>query len=96
MLHAVLPLLMLVAVPEQTTSIINCEAQRLSTRSLEEKALSRMPHLQSDLNPIENAFAKLRAKRKAERTIAALWDTVGTVLDLFTGRTRKLLQGCRI
>ncbi|TIM70625.1 MAG: IS630 family transposase, partial [Mesorhizobium sp.] len=37
-------------------------------------------------NPIENAFAKLKAllRAKAERTIKALWDTVGAVVDLFT------------
>jgi len=35
---------------------------------------------------IENAFAKLKAlmRARAERTIAALWDTVGSVLDRFT------------
>ena len=37
-------------------------------------------------NPIENAFAKLKAllRAKAERTIDALWDAVGPLLDLFT------------
>ncbi len=35
---------------------------------------------------IENAFAKLKAliQANAERTIAALWDTVGAVLERFT------------
>lgn len=35
---------------------------------------------------IENAFAKLKAllRAKAERTIAALWDRFGLVIDLFT------------
>ncbi|MGY3333547.1 transposase [Mesorhizobium sp. USDA 4775] len=39
-----------------------------------------------DFNPIENAFAKLKAllRAKAERTIKALWDAVGPLLDLFT------------
>jgi transposase len=39
-----------------------------------------------DLNPIEFAFAKLKARRKAaaERTCQALWDTVGRQLDGFT------------
>ncbi|MER9926725.1 IS630 family transposase, partial [Mesorhizobium sp. M0048] len=39
-----------------------------------------------DFNPIENAFAKLKAllRAKAERTIKALWDAVGAVVDLFT------------
>jgi transposase len=45
-----------------------------------------LPPYSPDFNPIENAFSKLKAllHAKAERTIAALWDTVGSVLDLFT------------
>lgn len=45
-----------------------------------------LPPYSPDFNPIENAFAKLKAllRAKAERTIAALWDSVGTTLDLFT------------
>jgi transposase len=45
-----------------------------------------LPPYSPDFNPIENAFAKLKAllRAKAERTIAALWDTVGSILDLFT------------
>ena len=39
-----------------------------------------------DFNPIENAFAKLKAllRAKAERTITTLWNTVGSLVDLFT------------
>jgi hypothetical protein len=35
---------------------------------------------------IENAFSKLKAllRGKAERTITALWDAVGSLLDQFT------------
>lgn len=35
---------------------------------------------------IEHAFAKLKAllRARAERTIAALWDAVGSLIDLFT------------
>lgn len=45
-----------------------------------------LPPYSPDFNPIENAFSKLKAllRAKAERTITALWDTVGSVLDLFT------------
>lgn len=45
-----------------------------------------LPPYSPDFNPIENAFAKLKAllRSKAERTIPALWDTVGAVLDRFT------------
>lgn len=49
-------------------------------------SLFYLPPYSPDFNPIENAFAKLKAilRARAERTIAALWDTVGLVLDLFT------------
>jgi hypothetical protein len=40
---------------------------------------------ESSTPSIENAFAKLKAllRAKAERTIAALWNTVGAVVDFF-------------
>lgn len=49
-------------------------------------SLLYLPPYSPDFNPIENAFAKLKAllRAKAERTIAALWNAVGTVFDLFT------------
>ena len=45
-----------------------------------------LPPYSPDFNPIENAFSKLKAllRAKAERTIAALWDIVGSLIDLFT------------
>jgi len=44
-----------------------------------------LPPYSPDLNPIEQAFAKLKAHlRKAqERSIDAPWQRIGTVLDLF-------------
>jgi hypothetical protein len=38
-----------------------------------------------DFNPIEQAFAKLKAllRKAEERTIAALWKTIGTLIDTF-------------
>lgn len=49
-------------------------------------SLLYLPPYSPDFNPIENAFSKLKAllRAKAERTIAALWDTVGSILDRFT------------
>ena len=49
-------------------------------------SLLYLPPYSPDFNPIENAFAKLKAllRAKAERTIAALWGTVGSLVDLFT------------
>ncbi|WP_244639150.1 IS630 family transposase [Bosea sp. ANAM02] len=48
--------------------------------------LSFLPPYSPDMNPIENAFAKLKAllRARAERSIGALWDAVGAVVDLFS------------
>lgn len=45
-----------------------------------------LPPYSPDLNPIEMAFAKLKAllRKAAERSIDALWTTIGTLLDAFT------------
>jgi len=44
-----------------------------------------LPPYSPDFNPIENAFAKLKAmlRAKAERTIPALWGAVGDLVDNF-------------
>ena len=48
--------------------------------------LRYLPPYSPDLNPIENAFAKLEAllRTAAERTIDALWTTIGKLLDRFS------------
>lgn len=45
-----------------------------------------LPKYSPDLNPIENAFAKLKAglRRAAERSTDALWNRLGTLLQDFT------------
>ena len=45
-----------------------------------------LPPYSPDFNPIENAFSKLKAllRAKAERTIKALWDAVGSLVELFS------------
>ena len=45
-----------------------------------------LPPYSPDFNPIENAFAKLKAllRKAAERTIPGLWTTIGRLLDAFT------------
>jgi transposase len=45
-----------------------------------------LPPYSPDFNPIENAFAKLKAllRRAAERTVGALWNRIGALLDAFT------------
>ncbi len=47
--------------------------------------VTRPSSLQSDFNPIEKAFAKLKAvlRAKAERTVEGLWNTVGQIVTLF-------------
>ncbi len=39
-----------------------------------------------DFNPIEMVFSKLKAllRRAAERTVEALWDAIGRLVDLIT------------
>ena len=45
-----------------------------------------LPPYSPDFNPIENAFAKLKAllRKAAERTIEGLWAAIGRLLDNFT------------
>ena len=45
-----------------------------------------LPPYSPDFNPIEQAFSKLKAhlRKAAERSIPALWDRIGTVLETFS------------
>jgi transposase len=45
-----------------------------------------LPPYSPDLNPIENAFAKLKAflRQAAERTVDGLWRAIGRIIDRFT------------
>ena len=45
-----------------------------------------LPPYSPDFNPIENAFAKLKAllRKAAERTVDGLWSAIGRSLDTFT------------
>ncbi len=44
-----------------------------------------LPPYSPDFNPIENAFAKLKAglRKAARRTIDSLWETIGVLVDTF-------------
>ena len=56
-----------------------------------------LPPYSPDLNPIENAFAKLKAllRAKACRTVDALWEALGTLLgDLTARECANYLQSC--
>lgn len=59
------------------------------TRHLIEQAgatLKFLPPYSPDFNPIENAFAKLKAylRKAAARTVEALWNTIGKLSQTFT------------
>jgi len=49
-------------------------------------SLLYLPPYSPDFNPIENAFAKLKAllRKAAERTVEALWTAISRLLDAFT------------
>jgi len=44
-----------------------------------------LPPYSPDFNPIENAFSKLKAhlRKASERTVAALWDAIGRLVETF-------------
>ncbi len=49
-------------------------------------SLLYLPPYSPDFNPIENAFAKLKAllRKEAARTVEALWTAIGRLIDLIT------------
>ena len=49
-------------------------------------SLLYLPPYSPDFNPIENAFAKLKAmlRKAAERTVEGLWTAIGRLIDQFT------------
>lgn len=63
--------------------------KRPAVRELIEAAGATMmflPPYSPDFNPIEMAFAKLKAllRKAAERTIEGLWSRIGNLVDVFT------------
>ena len=44
-----------------------------------------LPPYSPDFNPIENAFAKLKAhlRKAAQRTVDGLWAAIGRIIDIF-------------
>jgi transposase len=57
-----------------------------------------LPPYSPDLNPIEQAFAKLKARLRtaARRTVDALWRAIGDALDAFACRMRPLPRPRRL
>ena len=61
--------------------------------------LRYLPPYSPDLNPIEQAFAKLKAllRKAAERTVDGLWTAIGKLLDLLPARrVRQLPRQLRL
>jgi transposase len=75
--------------PGDIVTMDNLSSQkRGSVRELIEHAgakLMFLPPYSPDFNPIEKAFARLKAllRKAAERTVPGLWDLIGTLVDLF-------------
>jgi transposase len=74
--------------------------KRPGVRAAIERAGARLEYLppySPDLNPIEQAFAKLKAllRKAGERTIEGLWRLLGRLLDEFgPGECRNYLSHC--
>ena len=59
--------------------------------------LRYLPPYSPDFNPIENAFAKLKAllRKEAARTVDALWSAIGRLVDLITpAEARNYFESC--
>ena len=75
--------------------------KRPRARALIEAAgaeLRFLPPCSPDFNPIENAFAKLKAllRKAAERTVEGLWSAIGRIVDLFSpDECAKYFSACR-
>jgi len=72
-----------------------------SVRALIEAAgatLLYLPPYSPDFNPIENAFAKLKAllRKAAERTIDGLWAAIGRLIDTFTRPNARRRLRCDV
>jgi len=62
--------------------------KRASVRKLIEEtgaSLLFLPPYSPDFNPIEKAFARLKAmlRKAGERTVTGLWDLIGSLVDIF-------------
>lgn len=74
--------------------------KRPEVRALIEAAGGRvlyLPPYSPDFNPIEKAFAKLKAllRKAAERTVEGLWRAIGRLVDLITpAEARNYFESC--
>jgi transposase len=67
---------------------LSCHTQREVRRLLEAAGckVACLPPYSPELNPIERAFSKLKRllRKAAVRTVEALWDALGQLLDCFS------------
>jgi transposase len=76
--------------PGDVVIMDNLPAHRVSgvREAIEAAGATRvfLPPYSPDFNPIEQAFAKLKAylRKLAARTVDALWDAIADAIDLFT------------
>lgn len=74
--------------------------KRAAVRELIEAAGARLlflPPYSPDFNPIEKAFARLKAmlRKAAERTVSGLWTLIGTLVDVFQpGECANYFRSC--
>ncbi len=74
--------------------------KRPAARAMIEAAGARMlflPPYSPDFNPIEKAFAKLKAllRKAAERTVTGLWDRIGKLIDVVEPQeARNFFSSC--
>jgi transposase len=57
-----------------------------------------LPPYSPDFNPIEKAFSRLKTmlRKIGERTVAGLWDLIGTLVDMFQPREcANYFSSCR-
>jgi transposase len=68
----------------------NLSSHKARVSQVNDRAQGRSARLPSpyspDFNPIEMAFAKLKAllRKAAERAVDGLWSTIGRLVDVFT------------
>jgi transposase len=67
---------------------LSCHRQEAVREAIEEAGCTvlYLPAYSPDLNPIEMAFSKLKRllRKAAARTVEALWDAIGRLLDQFS------------
>ena len=67
---------------------LQCHKRAEAVRAIESAGatVAYLPPYSPDLNPIENAFSKLKGlvRSAGERTVERLWDLLGRSLDAFT------------